>query len=367
MEIRPYTQELEPLVRAFNQRLRVGGETSWTFPESCVPRYPSSPNQNPYQELFVTCDDGCVRGGYLLTHSLFAVRGELIRVACGPQLNTSEGIVNPAYGLTGALNVRDALRRQPLLYGLGMGGFEERQAKLLASMKWPMWVVPFYFKVLRPSRFFANITHLRKKQRNRIVLNLARYTGIGWAGFRMMQFRPVSLDGLDEVTHCYSFGSWADEIWGRCKDRYSFVALRDGVTLNRLYPASTPKYLRLLIFSGSKAIGWAVVLDTQMSEHKHFGNMRVGSIVDCLAEPEMAGRVVRSATAFLQRRGVDLIVSNQAHPAWSRALLAAGYLAGPSNFILALSPDLAARLHPLQAARNQIHMNRGDGDGPIHL
>jgi hypothetical protein len=109
------------------------------------------------------------------------------------------------------------------------------------------------------------------------------------------------------------------------------------------------------------------MLDTQMSRHKHFGNMRVGSIVDCLAEPEMAGLVVRYATAFLERKGVDLIVSNQANSAWRKAFVAAGYLAGPSNFILALSPMLADRLEPLEAARRHIHMNRGDGDGPIHL
>jgi len=367
VEIRPYTQDLEPLVRAFNQRLRAGGEQYWTFPESHVPRFPGSYDKNPYQELFLTCDHGQVRGGFLLTHSLFALRGEIVRIACGPQLNTSEAIVNPTYGLTGALNVRNALQKQPLLYGLGMGGFEERQAKLLASMKWPMRPVPFFFKVLRPSRFFANITHLRKKQRNRIMLNMARYTGIGWAGLRIAQFRPGSRNGWNEATIRYSFGPWADDIWSRCKDRYSLVALRDGTTLNRIYPSSDPRFLRLLVSRGGKHAGWAVMLDTPMSGHKHFGNMRVGSIVDCLAEPEIAGMVVRNATAFLEERGVDLIVSNQASSAWGKAFLAAGYLAGPSNFILALSPMLADRLQPLEAARDHIHMNRGDGDGPIHL
>src|SRR6185437_1011023 len=240
MEIKPYTQDLEPLVRAFNQRLRAGGEQNWTFPESCIPRYPRLADQNPYQELFLTCDRGQVRGGYLLTHSLFALRGQIIRIACGPQLNTSEAIVEPEHGLIGALNVRDALQKQPFLYGLGMGGFEERQAKLLASMKWPMLPVPFFFKVLRPSRFFANITHLRKKRRNRILLNLAHYTGLGWAGLRIAQFRPGSRDAWDEITNCYNFGLWADEIWNRSKDKYSFVAVRDSATLNTLYPSSDP-------------------------------------------------------------------------------------------------------------------------------
>jgi hypothetical protein len=367
VEIRPYTQDLEPLVRAFNQRLRAGGEQYWTFPESHVPRFPRSRNQNPYQELFLTCDHGQVRGGYLLTHSLFALRGQIVQIACGPQLNTSEAIVDPAYGLTGALNVRDALQKQPLLYGLGMGGFQERQAKLLASMKWPMRQVPFFFRVLKPSRFFANITHLRRSQRNRILLNIARFTGIGWAGLRIAQFRPGSQNGWDEATRCHDFGPWADEVWSKCKDRYSLVAVRDRATLNSIYPPSDARFLRLLVSRAGEHIGWAVMLDTQMSGHKHFGNMRVGSIVDCLAEPGMARLIVREATAFLEQRGVDLIVSNQASSAWGKAFLVAGYLAGPSNFILALSPMLVASLQPMGTVWEQIHMNRGDGDGPVHL
>jgi hypothetical protein len=367
VEIKPYTQDFEPLVKAFNRRLRTGGELNWTFPESCIPRYPGLPGKNPYQELFLTCDHGEVRGGYLLTHCLFALRGQIVRIACGPQLNTSEAIVDPAYGLTGALNVRDALQKQPLLYGLGMGGFEERQAKLLASMKWRMRQVPFFFKVLKPSRFFANITYLRRTQGNRILLNMARYTGIGWAGIRIAQFRPGARNSWDEIENCDSFGPWADKVWNMCKDKYSFVAVRNSDTLNTLYPPSDPRFLRLLVSRGGEHVGWAVMLDTQMSGHKHFGNMRVGSIVDCLAEPEMAGRVVGYATSFLEQRGVDLIVSNQANSAWGKAFLAAGYLIGPSNFILALSPMLVTRLQPMEAARDHIHMNRGDGDGPIHL
>jgi hypothetical protein len=367
VEIRPYTQDFEPLVKSFNQRLRAGGEHSWTFPESHVPRFPKSANANPYQELFLTLDRGAVRGGYLLTHSLFGVRGQIMRIACGPQLNTSEAMVDPCYGLTGALNVRDALRKQPLLYGLGIGGFQERQARLLASLKWPMRSVPFFFKVIHPARFFANITYLRKKQKNRILLNLAHYSGIGWAGLRIAQFRPHPRKEAVEATVCHRFGPWADELWNRCKDRYSLIAVRDSATLNTLYPASRPRFLRLAVARNGEHLGWAVMLDTQMSGHKHFGNMRVGSIVDCLAEPEMAGLVTRCATDFLEHRGVDLIVSNQANRAWCKAFLGAGFLAGPSNFILALSPKLAEKLGPLEAAQEHIHMDRGDGDGPIHL
>jgi hypothetical protein len=95
--------------------------------------------------------------------------------------------------------------------------------------------------------------------------------------------------------------------------------------------------------------------------------MRVGSIVDCLAEPDAASSVVRCCTSFLEERGVDLIVTNQASSAWGKAFAASGYLKGPTNFILVLSPKLAARLDPVNDSWGAIHMNRGDGDGPINL
>jgi hypothetical protein len=109
------------------------------------------------------------------------------------------------------------------------------------------------------------------------------------------------------------------------------------------------------------------MLDTQMSGHRQFGDMRVGSIVDCLALPEHASYVVKAATRILQDRGVSLIVSNQASAAWCKALARSGFLRGPSNFILGISQDLAKRLPCLEEAKSRVHMNRGNGDGPINL
>jgi len=68
---------------------------------------------------------------------------------------------------------------------------------------------------------------------------------------------------------------------------------------------------------------------------------------------------------LLEQRGVDLIVSNQLHPAWSQALLRSGFRTGPSNYLLALSPALARAA--TGAGHDRSHFNRGDGDGPIHL
>ncbi len=138
------------------------------------------------------------------------------------------------------------------------------------------------------------------------------------------------------------------------------LAERDARTLDQLYPASDPRFLRV-----RAAGGWAVLLDTAMEGHKQFGNIRVGTIVDCLAPMEDAVAVIRTATRTLEQRGVDLIVSNQLHTAWSGALAGAGFRRGPSNFLFAASPALAALIS--EAEDGDLHINRGDGDGPIHL
>ena len=145
------------------------------------------------------------------------------------------------------------------------------------------------------------------------------------------------------------------------------IAVRDEETLNILYPPENDRFFRLISYQEGGIIGWAVVLDSQMDNHKQFGNMRIGSIIDCLALPDGEYSVIRSATTFLVGRGVDMIVSNQCHHEWGAALKVAGFLQGPSNFFFTPSPHLADLIAPFDQQVHLAHLNRGDGDGPIHL
>ncbi len=316
MHIQSYTKELEPAVKSFNERLRAGGQAYWSLPESHVPKLPQLQNRNPYEEFFVMVDGTEIRGGYLLTHRRFALQGETMSVACGPQISVSESIVNRRYGMIGAVQARDALERQPVMYALGIGGISKPLARLLAAMRWTLRTAQF--RLPRSVRVEAHVVA--------------------------------------------EFGAWADPIWEECSCDYYFVAARDGGTLNLLYPPSDARFLRLRISRAGEDLGWVVMLDMQMSEHRYFGNMRIGVIVDCLAAPRNAYHVVSSATRLLESRGADLIVTNQLNSAWCKAFFCASFLKGPSNFILALSPMLADKLRPLEATKNSIHMTRGDGE-----
>ncbi len=91
--------------------------------------------------------------------------------------------------------------------------------------------------------------------------------------------------------------------------------------------------------------------------------MRVGSIVDCWALPGHERAVIRTAAAALEERGVDLIVTNQSHATWSRAVRAEGFFSGPSNFIFAASRKLSELLAPFDQTMRRMHVTRADGDG----
>ena len=171
----------------------------------------------------------------------------------------------------------------------------------------------------------------------------------------------MSVELVDE------FQDWTDDLWNACCGQYGLCAVRDRAALQVLYPRDERKFIRLKVLRDGRPIGWAVLLDTQLSGHKHFGAMRLGSIVDGFAAPADAACVVCRSRAFLENQGVDLIVSNQSHTAWCQALRRCGFLGGPSNFVFASSKKLTELLASRGVGDREIHLNRGDGDGPVHL
>jgi hypothetical protein len=353
LQILPYTQQAVPAVREFNQRLQDGGATAdhEQFPET------PDPGWMPALELFLAMEDSMVRGGYILRRQNFSAAGATVSAA-HYRLPLSEGVINRSYAMLGLRMVRDALSREPRLYAIGMAGWDKPLPQMLRRLRWPMCVVPLYFKVPHPARFLRHIRALRTTPLRRAVLDAAAFTGAGWLGMKALGLTRRLPPAPVELAPAFS--PWADEIWERSRPAYALLAQRDAATLDQLYPPSDPRFLRV-----RAAGGWAVLLDTQMQNHKQFGDMRVGTIVDCLSPPESAAAVVRAAASLLEQRGVDLIVSNQLHTAWSRALLECGFRDGRSNYLLALSPAFVQASGG--ANHDQIHINRGDGDGPIHL
>jgi hypothetical protein len=367
IRIEPHQEELQPSVAEFNRRMvpaNVGFEVPET-PGGCW--LPKLPGREIYQEIFLAVDDRFVRGAYTFKRQEFSFRGD-IRWVGSCQMPISEGLLDKRFTLVGPRLVNDALRREPLSYGLGMGNPQRPLVRLFRTLGWQLKPVPFYFKVLRPFAFFRNLRYARNTPARRVAMDFLAWSGAGWAGATALRvLRSHKPSDTVDVQQVHEFSDWSTEIWEACHPQYSMVGRRDASVLRVLYPASQPKFIRLKMTAQDRLLGWAVLLDTKMAESPYFGNMRVGSIIDCLAAPADAEPAIAAATAFLENRGVDLIVANQSHSAWGRAHKRAGFLEGPTNYLFMSSVALTNLLREADPSGTEVHLTRGDGDGPIHL
>lgn len=375
--IQPYRPEHEHAVTEFNQRLQQGCEDkNLVFYRRAEPPWlPRSAESRIYNEFFVAVAGGIVRGAYALkTQEFYFPDGQLRSIGYYHH-PLSEGIVNKAHAIVGTLLLRDAMQRAPLLYCLGMGGYDHPLPQMLVRLGWAHCLVPFFFRIVNPSRFLRNMQTLRSSPSQKFLMDLVAYSGAGWAGSKLFQgYRSLRAPRSPAAECCQvaSFEAASSEVtkseslqslWEQARQTCSFTAVRDAEALRILYPPAQTHLTRMVMKRNGATIGWAVVGERRKDAKSKYGNMRVGSVIDCFALPGELFSVVRGATEILERQGFDLILSNQSHQAWGEAFKAAGYLPGPSNFIFAASKKLAELLAPFEEVRPRMHLTRADGDG----
>ncbi|MFK7897266.1 MAG: hypothetical protein AB8G23_15610 [Myxococcota bacterium] len=368
IKIVPYTADRVPSVQAFNQRM-LEGETGWGWYEWAEDDWmPPREGAEIWREHHVAIDDeGEVRGAFALKPQPWLIRGE-IKTVTDWQGPVSEGLLSRKYATLGLRMIRDMLKKYPLLYSWGHGGNEGAMLQLLVTLKWLIHETPFCLKVRHPFRFLRRNRYLRNSARNRIALDLLAFTGAGWLGFKLLHFAlglGKSRDKGLETTIVDEFGDWADVVWKNCSPAYQALGLRDAETMNRLVPkVGWPGGIRLRIRRGGEDIGWAVVLDNALENDPRFGDLRVGCVADCLALPQDTEAVLSEATRFLEARGVDMIGSNQSHPAWVEGFKKQGYLILADRRCFAASPALQEAMAPFDETKAGLHLTNMDGHGP---
>lgn len=364
--IQPYREQHEPAVQEFNHRLRAGeSDPDLVFFRYAIPRWlPKTDGSTVYNEYFLALDNGAVRGGYALKHQDFYFADGSIRSVGYYHHPLSEGIVNKSYAAVGALLLRDAMQRAPLLYCLGMGGYDRPLPRMLVKLGWSHCAVPFYFKIVHPYRFLREMQALRTSVLRRVLMDGAALSGAGWVamkavtavkGLRVAKDRPFAAQNAEQ------FSEWVNPLWQQSKHLCAMTAVRDKEVLSVLFPPENSNFIRIRVSRDGADVGWAVVGERR--KDAKYGSMKVGSVVDCWAAPEHAIAVVRAAVQALEQRGMDLIVSNQSHMVWRRAFEAAGFYQAESNFIFAASKKLSELLRPFEENQSRIHFTRADGDG----
>lgn len=368
LEIIPYTCDWIRSVRQFNDRLVASGlDSELRFPEEPRQQFSIKPNGTLHQEHHLVVEGATVRGAYLLTHERWIVGGQM-RHVCHFRLPVSEGLIDRQYKGVGSSMLHHALQKNTLLYSLGMGRLDRPLPRMLNSRNWSLATTSFYFRCLRPDRVLHELVCLRTHPAWNFALDTGGWGGVGSlliSGTQQLRMRrPAKTFNVSVVR---DFGNEVNEIQERARDAYALLPCRDSEILRLRYPASDSRFFRLVVDSGSGPCGWAVAIATSMHGHKQFGDLRVGTIVDCLAVPGDEDYVIHAASRFLEEQEVDLIVSNQSHRNWRRAFEHAGFFSGTSNYIFAASPQLSRLLEPFTSNFPASHLTRGNGAGPIHL
>lgn len=367
LELVPYSPELGAAIVDFNARL-AAGRAEGGFRLLARPGAPPADGGGGVSlERYVALEGDVVRGGVTLQLQPFSIDGEICQVA-NLQLPLSEGIVDRRYAFMGSWLIKHVVHRHPRCFALGMGGEDRQLPQLLRAMGFAVWSVPFLFMVTNVSRAAGELAAVGPPGRRRAASRLLRYSGTGWLGsrtwratsaWRTRETRAVGTEAVRE------WGTWADEVWERAGGLFRAAAVRDGRTLPALFPPDDPKFPAFRLYEGEETIGWVVVAVTRAVDSPHFGNLSVGTIVDALTVPGRERAAVGVATRVLADNDVDLVVTNQSHPVWRAAFRGAGFLAGPSNYVLATSPRFLGR--GIDLASRGVHVTRGDGDGRVHL
>lgn len=365
LQIQPYNEPLVEAARDFNRRLDQSGTRHFIrLPESATPgMLACDKGTGFFQECFLGVENGAVRGGYILYHQKWSIAGEGVAVA-NAMRPISEGVIERAYSLVGVALIQHALRREPLQFGLGLGGADEAITKMLRTMRWEVRPVPMYFRVLNGRRFAEEFRPIRARRALSLMADAAVRTGLASAAIHAAGLpaswrkrRGIEAECIDH------FSGWADELWREAQRAYSVLEWRDSVVLNELF-AGRPQYFRLRVSERGRSMGWAV-LDQVSTTRTKFGGMQVYTILDCLALPPDTEAVIAAATRFLAARGADLVLSYQTHPSWRRALRRAGFYRRPSTFLFASAPELTRRIRAADAALSSVHLTRGGGDVPV--
>jgi hypothetical protein len=365
ISIQPYRAEHEPAVAAFNQRLAAARvQKDLVFFTRAEPRWlPKSASPDLYNEFFVALDGDAVRGGYALKTQTFLLPDGTTQPIGYYHHPLSEGLTDKTYAAVGGLLLRDALQRSPLLYCLGMDGYDNPLPQMLIGLGWSHFAVPFFFYVVHAAKFCRNMQALRGSVIQRLLMDLIAFSGLGWTAWRGFQLvrRDQPRVGAHSIQVAEEFDAGMNVLWEDAKAGCSLTAVRDAQTLQTLYPPRDPHLTRLLVNRGGRTVGWAVVGERR--KNPRYGDMRVGSVLDCWALPEEEATVAQAATQVLARQNVDLIVSNQSHQRWRNAFSRCGYLTAQSNFIFAASRKLTGLLQPFDEVKERMHFTRADGDG----
>ena len=379
MNIRFAADDDIPAVARFNQRLRAGGRDEQITLRLSLPgeeRY--RPAGFPmYRRMMIAVDGIEVRAAVLLYHSNIFIRGKK-QDFCWLDMPISEGIIDRRYSLAIVQLVKAVSRYESFMMSTGAGPEDKVSFRLLTKLGWRHHAVPFFFYPVKVTKILLGLSYIKKHAKLRYGALLGAYSGLGAGSSGLLALRRRIAAGLSRYEYSMEkvFDDWADRIFEDCLPDYGVVMRSDATTLNILHPPDKPGITRLRVRrkgakrdagrNGGEDAGWILVANKQMKNNHHFGDLKVGTLVDGLGRAADAPALVTAGINHLVETGADIIVANFSHAAWVEACRRSGMFAGPDSYYHFVSPG-GSPLFEDSCPPREIHVTRGHSNGTWSL
>lgn len=252
---------------------------------------------------------------------------------------------------------------------------EDAALRVFKGVGWHhLGVIPQYVRVLdsraflrsfarRGGRFLAGRPARLWSALSRASWLVAPLVGLAFASHAMAGALRRRGAGRMDVTDESTFDASYTELAQRVKSRFGVWVLRDEPYLTARYVPRMPAYRLLACRRQGRLLGWGIVKIRQFVDDERMGDIRMGTLVDCVFDPDepaVLDALLDAAVAVGRREGVDVLFCSASLRMLGRRLRQHGFVAIPGTLNAAFH-DRTGRLAdnpPLES----WHLMRGDSD-----
>lgn len=281
-------------------------------------------------------------------------------------------------GLVGPLLIKEVNRS--LDYALSLH-VEPPVLRILTGLKWVhKGVLPQYLRVLNAHGVAEN---LQVSGIQALASDLGAMTGglrfrwieslmrvVGWCSLAIGEALWVAVSSIlrprttkADVREERTFDESYDRLWHMVGKQFEACFVRDRASLQAKFGPHGERYRILTYRRGGQLLGYCIIKTKQFANDSRMGNMKMGTIVDCLFDPaadEVLQSLLEHVLTLFAREDVHAVLCTASHRVVRRLLLANGFFSIPGNLNFAFHTRASALLQDIPL--DGWHLMRGDSD-----
>lgn len=287
-------------------------------------------------------------------------------------------MVLPEYrsGLVGPLLIKEVNRVLDCAMSLHV---ELSVLRILTGLKWVhKGVLPQYLRVMNARGVLNNIqpstveavsaggrsSFLRPYLKSRFVRL------IGSAGLALVQRLWLGMNCLARPKPIQADLQWEEafddsytHLWQSVAGQLGAALVRDRAALESRYGEKIEGYRLLTCRHNGKLQGYCIVKLKHFANDRRMGNMKLGTIVDCLydpREPSVLHGLVAHVAQWARQKGVDALLCTASLKLIGQGLLRNGFFTIPGNLNFAYHSRSPLEIEKISL--DDWHLMRGDSD-----